>query len=387
MKVAIVCIVKNELDYMLEWVAYHRTVLGVTDFIVADNVSNDGTTQLLEALDHSGLIIRVHSPRVNDEKGIQADAYNHILKKYGSQYDYMAFIDADEFIVNKTGLSFQKQLKKIAGNRDAGAIALNWRVFGSSGFYYQTNRLVTERFTWASRPDKNVNHHIKTILKPSCVSEMYIHHAKLKNNKYYYDEGGKIFFIETTKEKNEMPLGSVSPFTKVIKNNSLYVAHYVVKSKDEHMLKKSKRGSAAGKASRQKGIAYFKCHDLNQFECQDVSRHSEAVKLEITQLENKLKSNSLFYTPLRTHIDYFDDMLVGWVGVQNKQPIIIKVLIEDVTEFEYGLTVSRPDVLKAGVSVLERCGFSIDISKYDKRKLKIWIKASNAVLWDGSKGY
>jgi len=387
MKVAIVCIVKNEVDYMMEWLAYHRAVLGINNFIVADNVSDDGTTQLLEALDQGGVIKRVHFPRVNNEKGIQADAYNHILKTYGSQYDYMAFIDADEFIVNKTGLDFKKVLKKVAGNSDAGAIALNWKIFGSSGLYYQTNQLVIDRFIWASRSDHKFNHHIKSILKPSRIREMFIHHAHLKKGKYYYDKNGKTIFIESIVEKEELDLGFVSPFSKVVENDKLYVAHYVIKSKDEHMLKKAKRGSAAGKVSRQKGMGYFKGHDLNQFECHDLSCHSDTVKTEIIQLEDMLKAKSFFYSSLRTHVDRFDSMLVGWVGLQDKKNIVVKLLVDNITEITHSLNIARPDALKAGVSVVERCGFEIDISKYDKKQLKIWVEGSNAILWDGSKGY
>lgn len=387
MKIAVVCIVKNECDYILEWLAYYRSVLGVTDFIIADNISDDGTTQLLEALDQSKLIKRIHFPRIELERGIQADAYNHILKEYGSKYDYMAFVDADEFIVNNTDLDFKKLLKRIAGKMDAGAVALNWRNFGSSGFYYQTQKPVIERFTWASRPDHKYNHHIKSILKPSAVREMFIHHSHLKKSKYYYDMKGKTLFIDDIKDQNVLDEGKVSPFSKVINNNDFYVAHYVVKSKDEHMFKKAKRGSAAGKASRQKGIGYFKGHDLNQMECQDLCRHSDIVKEEIVNLENILKSESLFYTPLRTHVDRFDSMLVGWIGLQNNKDVVIKLLIDNVTEVECLLTVDRLDAINAGVSVVERCGFKIDVSKYDKKLLKAWIKGSNAVLWDGSKGY
>ena len=100
-KFAIVCIVKDEFDYLLEWIAYHRVVIGVDHFYIADNVSNDGTTQLLEALDMAGLITRIHFPRVDHTLGIQADAYNYILKKYGDYHQYMAFIDADLFVFDR----------------------------------------------------------------------------------------------------------------------------------------------------------------------------------------------------------------------------------------------------------------------------------------------
>src|SRR6188474_819157 len=100
MRTAIVAIFKNECEYVLEWIAYHRAVIGINDFIIADNISDDGTTQLLEALDQAGLIKRIVFPRESESAGPQIPAYNHILEQFKDQYDYFLFIDADEFLVN-----------------------------------------------------------------------------------------------------------------------------------------------------------------------------------------------------------------------------------------------------------------------------------------------
>ena len=100
MKVALVAIVKDEHEYMLEWLAYHRAIIGIDGVIVADNVSSDGTSQLLEALDMAGYINRVHYPRLSPDAGPQIPAYNDIVNRFGSDYDYFLFIDADEFLVN-----------------------------------------------------------------------------------------------------------------------------------------------------------------------------------------------------------------------------------------------------------------------------------------------
>jgi len=46
MKIAIVAIFKNEFSYILEWISYHLEI-GEDHFYIADNVSDDGTSQLL----------------------------------------------------------------------------------------------------------------------------------------------------------------------------------------------------------------------------------------------------------------------------------------------------------------------------------------------------
>jgi len=38
----LVCVVKNEPSYILEWVAHYRTI-GVANIILYENDSNDGT--------------------------------------------------------------------------------------------------------------------------------------------------------------------------------------------------------------------------------------------------------------------------------------------------------------------------------------------------------
>ena len=52
-RVAIAAIFRNEHPYVLEWIAHHRA-LGVAQFYIADNVSDDGTSELLQALDALG---------------------------------------------------------------------------------------------------------------------------------------------------------------------------------------------------------------------------------------------------------------------------------------------------------------------------------------------
>ncbi|MGL6467455.1 glycosyltransferase family 2 protein [Aeromonas hydrophila] len=67
MKLFIAAIVKNELDALLEWIAYHR-VLGVSGFIIADNGSNDGTRELLGGLAKLGVVTVLDFPTVGTQK-------------------------------------------------------------------------------------------------------------------------------------------------------------------------------------------------------------------------------------------------------------------------------------------------------------------------------
>ena len=95
-RLAIGAIIKNEAPYLLEWIAYHR-VLGVERFFIADNGSTDGGSPLLAALDAAGLVRHLPFPDRPGERP-QLPAYRAILAAHGHEADWIAFIDADEFL-------------------------------------------------------------------------------------------------------------------------------------------------------------------------------------------------------------------------------------------------------------------------------------------------
>src|SRR5215471_16370372 len=106
-RLAICAIVKNEYDYLLEWIAYHR-VVGVDHFLIYNNCdkSDDGTTKLLQQLQKKRIVDVVAWPdqpnwRRRNQKfnRPQIPAYYDGIARLRSKADWVAFIDVDEFIV------------------------------------------------------------------------------------------------------------------------------------------------------------------------------------------------------------------------------------------------------------------------------------------------
>lgn len=127
--IAIVAIIKNEGDYIKEWAQYHR-LIGVDHIFLYNNGSTDDTANILSPYITSGFISFMDFPGI----GMQLPAYNDALKKYGSLCKYMAFIDADEFIYPVEHRHIIDVLDEIMEkNPHAGGVAVNWRVYGSSG--------------------------------------------------------------------------------------------------------------------------------------------------------------------------------------------------------------------------------------------------------------
>jgi hypothetical protein len=93
-RVAIAAPIRREADGLLEWIAYHRA-LGVGQFILGDNGGDDGTSELLVALDRAGIIQRLDFVgRTYFQTAFNAAA----LAAARSVADFLLFMDADEFL-------------------------------------------------------------------------------------------------------------------------------------------------------------------------------------------------------------------------------------------------------------------------------------------------
>lgn len=384
MRLAVVAIFKNECEYILEWLAYHRSVLGLHDFIIADNVSDDGSTQLLQALEQANVIRRIFFPRTSDNYGPQIPAYNHVIETYGKDYDYFLFIDADEFLVNESGLPVEEFIKKLAANADFGGVALNWRNFGSSGNTYVQPGLVTERFYRAAVKNERVHAHVKSLVAIRAVEKMHIHHADLKAGFVFYNESGSKATFANAAYEAPLPKGQATPFSSEIHNSIFYVAHYAVKSKSEHFAKKARRGSVGGMASREKGLKYFIGHDLNHEVCRDVQKHVTTTAREVEHLKSILKERTPYYHYSRVSLDETQQHLAGWVGSDYPGTLTLCFLLDNMKEIELPLNTPRNDVFAKGLAAYELCGFKYtwkEIGRYN-RSIRVWIKGSNLVLFE-----
>ena len=74
-RIAIAAVMKQEGDYVLEWVAWHR-LLGF-EILIADNGGSDRQTELLQCLSSHGIITRLDLQFIT--KKPQIPAYNALL--------------------------------------------------------------------------------------------------------------------------------------------------------------------------------------------------------------------------------------------------------------------------------------------------------------------
>ncbi|CAM6304352.1 Glycosyltransferase family 2 protein [Leclercia adecarboxylata] len=277
MKLFVAAIIKNEMDALLEWIAYHR-VVGASGFIIADNGSNDGSREFLGRLEKLGIVTVLDFPTVGEQKP-QLPAYERILRSCSTDIDFLAFIDADEFLVPlDPEQSITTNLSKWFSDPSVSAVALNWSNFGSNGELFAENGLVAERFTQRAPQNFNVNHNFKSIVRASRIERFSNpHHANLRYGRYIDALGNDLVLH---------PKHGPGVSAEVVWNG-VRVNHYAVKSLEEFLLGKHLRGSAAS-ANRVKHKAYFKAHDRNDETCLLAAALAPKVKAEMAALQAQL---------------------------------------------------------------------------------------------------
>lgn len=134
-KTALVCIAKNEDNYLKEWVDYNLKI-GFDDIFIHQNnwryTKND-----------------ISDPRVHfiefDGHRMQNKCYNDFIEKYSYKYDFAAFFDCDEFIYLKNHSNINDFL---VDYKNENAIFINWRLFGDNNLTFtKGNYSVINRFT------------------------------------------------------------------------------------------------------------------------------------------------------------------------------------------------------------------------------------------------
>ncbi len=154
--------VKNEAPFLLEWIAYHRAI-GFDRFVIVSNDSDDGTTELLDALHGQGVVHHIHhsvgpqdSPQ--GKAALAANASGLI-----ADGDWIIWLDADEFLNIHAGAGMVDDL--IAAMGDASAMLIPWRIFGDGGNAAFPGRFVSDDFVTASEPDFALNGQVKTLYR------------------------------------------------------------------------------------------------------------------------------------------------------------------------------------------------------------------------------
>lgn len=266
-KVCICAIIKDEFPYLLEWIAYHRAI-GIDYFFIYDNESSDGSTELLISLAKAGVIEYIQWPsKVN--RNNQIAAYQDVLLRAREKTEWIAVIDGDEFIVPRKHKHIHQFLLE---HKNSSAIAINWKLFGSSQHQYKLNGLVMERFTRCAVKDSFVNGFFKTIAKIDLTQSFSINNCnfKDKNYKYVYPDGS---IVKTKGGRDDY-----------IDHNIIQINHYFCKSREEWIFKRLRGMADKPPDKKYRPDNNFDAHDQNEEEDRSILNFLESTKQEMESL-------------------------------------------------------------------------------------------------------
>jgi len=163
MKIAIIAIAKNENNYINEWIDYHLN-LGFDNIIICDN---DDELVLTGIVKDSRVIIEDWT----NYYGVQLPAYRETFTKYRNDYDWVLFIDIDEFLILENHTNVKDFISSF--DNDVQCINLCWKHFGDER---QLNVVgddysVFNRFKTVVEPPKSLKMLVKAFIKTNIPEE------------------------------------------------------------------------------------------------------------------------------------------------------------------------------------------------------------------------
>ena len=265
---SVVCIAKYEGKYIKEWIDYHL-LIGIDRIYIYDNESPDDTKEVLEPYIESGKVVYC----LIKGRGRQLDAYNDAIEKYAYRTKYMAFIDVDEFIVLEDEKSILKDTitSIMSSNIRAGGIAVNWRIYGSSGHEKRPDGHVMENYLYRCSPEKRGNDCIKTIANPRVIERyMHVHYPIYKLGFYNIDENGKRV---------------AEAFNPCRDTKHIRINHYYTKSKEEWIERRSRGKADTTDENDKRTINEFYEYDKNDIYDDIILRYCKTHSTKLSRLE------------------------------------------------------------------------------------------------------
>ncbi|MFT9078735.1 glycosyltransferase family 2 protein [Ethanoligenens sp.] len=223
--VAIALFVKNEFSDIAGWIAWHRA-LGVKTFFIFDDHSSDGTWEIIQS---AASVCDIRAMRTDPIE--EPDFYQRQRKSFMAaaemakgQYDWIGFLDGDEYVYLKRQDSLPEFFSKFD---HADAVALSWRIQGSSGRVVRPKITTVEAFVQHSTPELGDNRLIKSFVRPEKMGGHY-------HNPHWYD----IPVDRYVRPDGRLVNGQDA--NQDIDWNDAFVMHYICRSM-EHYIQRIKR--------------------------------------------------------------------------------------------------------------------------------------------------
>lgn len=274
-KVCIHTIAKNENRYLPEWLEHHRKI-GVDHFFIYDNNTKDG-----EVIDDSADDITV----VKTWRDVCFGGIEHIIMQdfyysdYTKEYDWVAFIDVDEFIMCD---DIKACLDDVV-DENIGSIVLPPVNYGCAGEIHYRDEPVMKRFKYANA--KRVQW-AKCIVRTKGlinINSPYIQHWLSLVDK-------KICLIDGTEVPKTLTNVKDAPIDKI------HIDHYFIKSIEEFIQRKLNVPYTLNKTTVKINIDtivdWIKEYDEDVLELPEVKELIEEARKKSSETKSESKSKS-----------------------------------------------------------------------------------------------
>ncbi|MEL7463568.1 MAG: glycosyltransferase family 2 protein [Pseudomonadota bacterium] len=283
-RVLIVTTMKNEGPFILEWIAYHRSI-GVTDFLVYTNDCDDGTDAFHDLLAEKGVIAEhLDNPfrTMNGVKPQHAALWNSQTRPVAQEADWIIGMDVDEFINIHVGEGrFQDLLDAVP---DANMISMTWRLFGNGFVRDFEDGFVTEKLLHCAHERARKPHQawgFKTAFRNTGIYRKFgVHRPKgLKP-----DRAGEINWVDSN--GRQMPESYHQAGWRASKRNWGYglvtLNHYSLRSSESYLVKRDR--GRVNHVDRDQGLAYWFRMNHNAVEDRSILPKLPAAKAEFDRL-------------------------------------------------------------------------------------------------------
>jgi len=225
-KIKLAAVAKNEAPYLAQWV-FHHSRMGFTDFEIWVNNSSDASLDVMAALEESDLA-NIHYTDASDffttqrdlGNNAQAEAYRRILADSKTDFDYLMFLDLDEFFFTpELGVPVNEFLQNLFL---PDAVGIPWRI-DTPGEAIETFMLPTDLKTLCN------NTHVKTIFRPDSIADVGIHEVFTSSIRYV-TPSGNYFQPDSSGTRNFIRLDRIER-----EASSAFILHTVYKSEPEYI--------------------------------------------------------------------------------------------------------------------------------------------------------
>lgn len=248
---------RSENSWLDEWIRYHRAVGAERFYLYNDEQDTRVADRILEPYVRQALVECVH---VKEMQGLdhsptawrQREVYMDIVRKTRDRTRWLALIDLDEFLLPRKVDDVREVL---APYEKHAALAINWNVFGTSGWIRrpptQTKHLLRRA------PDQwEINQFVKSIVQPRrLASEPF-------RSVHFFQTPGNA----TVNEKQEI----VTSLKHPVSTETIRINHYMLRSYQDFWEVKARRNRAP--ESRQCDEEFFLSRDRNEIEDDEIAR-------------------------------------------------------------------------------------------------------------------